>query len=191
MAGLILLGTLQGILVAIVVSLAALALQASDPALQVLVRKRGTNVFRPPSPENPDDESYPGLLLLRPEGRIFFANASRLGQNITEQIALARPRVVALHMRGVFDMEYTALKMWSEAEQRLREAGVTVWLVGMNPGVLEMVRQSPLGQALGEERMFHNLEQAVAHYLAMDQRTAGGRSVGSAVGSGASPVASK
>lgn len=191
MAGVILLGTLQGILVAIVVSLAALALQASDPALQVLVRKPGTNVFRPRSPENPEDESYPGLLLLRPEGRIFFANASRLGQKITEQIALAHPKVVALHMRGVFDMEYTALKMWSEAEQRLREAGVTVWLVGMNPGVLEMVRQSPLGQALGEERMFHNLEQAVAHYLAMEPRTAGGRSVGSAVGSGASPVASK
>jgi sulfate permease, SulP family len=191
MAGVIMLGTLEGILVAIVVSLAALAFQASDPALHVLVRKRGTNVFRPPSPENPDDESYPGLLLLRPEGRIFFANASRLGQKITGQIALARPRVVALHLRGVFDMEYTALKMWTEGEKRLREAGITVWLVGLNPGVLEMVRNSELGQALGDERMFHNLEQAVAHYRAMEPRTAGGRSVGSAIGSGASPVMSK
>jgi SulP family sulfate permease len=63
-------------------------------------------------------------------------------------------------------MEYTAVKMWTEAEKRLRAAGVTVWLAGLNPGVLAVVRNSPLGQALGEERMFHNLEEAVAHYRA-------------------------
>jgi Polyphosphate kinase 2 (PPK2) len=32
-----------------------------DPAVYVLRRKRGTNVFRPQSPEHPDDESFPGL----------------------------------------------------------------------------------------------------------------------------------
>jgi sulfate permease, SulP family len=163
-AGVILLGTLQGILVAIAVSLAGLAYQVSNPALHVLARKRGTNVFRPRSAEHPDDETYPGLLLLRPEGRIFFANAGRLGQKIVQALAEEKPRVVALHLRGVFDLEYTAIKMWAEADKRLREAGVTVWLVGLNPGVLEMVRNSPLGEALGEERMFHNLEQAVARY---------------------------
>jgi sulfate permease, SulP family len=166
LAGVVLLGTLDGILVSIVVSLAALAYQVSDPAVHVLGRKPGTNVFRPPSPENPDDLRYPGLLLLRPEGRIFFANAARIGQKIMERIAEERPQVVALHLRGVFDVEYTALKMWTEAEKRLREAGVTVWLVGLNPGVLAMVRHSPLGEALGDDRMFHNLEQAVAYYQA-------------------------
>jgi SulP family sulfate permease len=163
-AGVVLLGTLQGIVVAIVVSLLALAYQVSDPAVHVLGRKPGTNVFRPRSPEHPDDESYPGLLLVRPEGRIFFANAGRLGQKVRQLIASERPKVVALHLRGVFDLEYTALKMWTESEKRLREAGVTVWLVGLNPGVLTMVRQSPLGEALGDARMFHNLEQAVAYY---------------------------
>jgi sulfate permease, SulP family len=158
--------------VAIVVSLAALAYQVSNPAVHVLGRKPGTNVFRPPSPENPDDLRYPGLLLLRPEGRIFFANAARIGQKIMERIAEERPQVVALHLRGVFDVEYTALKMWTEAEKRLREVGITVWLVGLNPGVLAMVRNSPLGEALGEQRMFHNLEQAVASYQSHAQEDA-------------------
>ncbi|NML45016.1 SulP family inorganic anion transporter [Ramlibacter sp. G-1-2-2] len=166
MAGVMLLGTLQGILVAIIVSLLALAYQVSDPAVHVLARKPGTNVFRALSSEHPHDETYPGLLMLRPEGRIFFANANRLGSKVTELIAEQRPQVVALHLRGVFDLEYTALKMWIEAEKRLRAAGVTIWLVGMNPGVFAMVRQSPLGEALGEERMFHNLEQAVAAWRA-------------------------
>jgi high affinity sulfate transporter 1 len=166
LAGVVLLGTLQGILVAMIISLAALAYQVSDPAVHMLFRKPGTNVFRPRSADNADDLRYPGLLLVRPEGRIFFANAARVGDKITELIASQRPRVVALHLRGVFDLEYTAIKMWGEAEQRLRAAGVEVWLVGLNPGPLAMVRNSPLGQQLGSERMLHNLEQAVAVYQA-------------------------
>jgi MFS superfamily sulfate permease-like transporter len=71
-AGVVLLGTLKGILVAIVVSLAALAYQVADPPVYVLGRKRGTNVFRPRSAEHPDDETFPGLLLVRLEGRVFF-----------------------------------------------------------------------------------------------------------------------
>ncbi len=58
-AGVMLLGTLQGILVAIVVSLVALAQQTADPPVYVLGRKRGTNVFRPRSPEHATDESSP------------------------------------------------------------------------------------------------------------------------------------
>ena len=166
-AGVVLLGTLQGILVAIVVSLLALAHQEANPPVQVLGRKPGTNVFRPRSAEHPEDETFPGLLLLRPEGRIFFANVERVGEQIHSQIAEAKPQVVALHLRAVFDLEYTALKMLTEAEKSARADGVVLWLVGLNPGVLAMVRRSPLGQSLGRERMFFNLEQAVAKYQAL------------------------
>jgi MFS superfamily sulfate permease-like transporter len=166
LAGVVLLGTLKGILVAIVVSLFSLAYQVADPPVHVLGRKPGTNVFRPRSGEHREDETFPGLLMLRPEGRIFFANVNRVGEKMTRSIAEAKPRVVALHLRGVFDLEYTALKMLTEAEKRLRADGVLLWLVGLNPGVLAMVQHSPLGQTLGRERMFFNLEQAVAKYQA-------------------------
>ena len=76
----------------------------------------------------------------------------------------AKPRVVALDLSGVFDLEYTALKMLTEGEKRMRERGVTVWLVGLTPEVLAMVQRSPLGRTLGQERMFFNLEQAVAKF---------------------------
>ncbi len=168
LAGVVLLGTLQGILVAIVVSILALAYQAADPPVHVLGRKPGTNVFRPRSEEHPEDETYPGLLLLRPEGRIFFGNAERVGEKIRPLIAEAKPKVVALHLRGVFDLEYTALKMLTDAEKRLRENGVLLWLVGLNPGVLAMVQRSPLGETLGRDRMIFNLEQAVAKYQALE-----------------------
>ena len=121
LAGVVLLGTLQGILVAIVVSLVALAYQVANPPVYVLGRKPGTNVFRPQTTENPYDEDFPGLLLLRLEGRIFFANAERVGHKIRLLIETSKPDVVVLHLRSVFDLEYTALKMLMEAEARYRE----------------------------------------------------------------------
>jgi SulP family sulfate permease len=49
---------------------------------------------------------------------------------------------------------------------------VLLWLVGLTPGVLEMVPHSPLGETLGQDRMFFNLEQAVAKHQASSLREA-------------------
>ncbi len=166
LVGVVLLGTLQGIVVAIIVSLVALAHQVADPPVLVLGRKPGTNVFRALSELHPEDETFPGLLLLRPLGRIFFANAEHIAEKMRPLIAGANPKVVALDLGGVFDLEYTALKMLTEAEKRQRENGVLVWFVDLNPGVLAMVQHSPLGETLGRDRMFFTLEQAVATYQA-------------------------
>ena len=165
-AGVVLLGTLEGILVAIIVSIVALAYQIADPPVHVLGRKPGTNVFRPLSKEHPEDETFPGLLLLRTEGRIFFVNYERIADKIRPLIAETQPKVVVLDLEAVFDLEYTALKMLMESERRIRERGVSLWLVGLNPGVLEVVQRSPLGVTLGRDKMFFNLEQAVAKYQA-------------------------
>ena len=165
MAGVVLLGTLKGILVAIIVSVIALAYQVADPPVFVLGRKPGTNFFRPLSKEHPEDETFPGLLLLRLEGRLFFLNAEHIGQKIRSLIAEKKPRIVAIHLRGVFDLEYTALNMLIEGEKKHRELGVLLWLVGLNPQVLAMVQRSSLGKTLGLERLHFNLELAVAKYL--------------------------
>ena len=71
-----------------------------------------------------------------------------------------------LDLSAVFDLEYTALKALIAAEQRLRDRGIAMWLAGLTPDVFAMVRRSPLGEALGDERMFFNVEVAVARYLA-------------------------
>jgi SulP family sulfate permease len=160
-AGVVLLGTLQGILVAIVMSLVALAHQTANPPVHVLRRKPGTNVFRTVSKDHPEDESFSGLLILRLEGRVFFANAERIGEKMRPLIAEAKPRVIALDLSGVSDIEYTALKMLTEAEKRQREHGVMLWLVGLNPEVLKIIQHADLGKTLGRERMFFNLERAV------------------------------
>jgi SulP family sulfate permease len=172
LAGVVLLGTLKGIIVAIVLSLVALASQVADPPVYVLGRKPGTNVFRPRTKEHPEDETFPGLLLLRPEGRVFFANAEHIGQKMRLLVNEAQPQVVVLDLSAVPDLEYTALKALIEGEKRQRENGVSTWLVGLNPGVLQMVQKSSLGQELGRERMQFSLELAVAKYVELSAKVA-------------------
>jgi MFS superfamily sulfate permease-like transporter len=161
-AGVITLGTLRGIVVAIVVSLLGLAQQVTDPPVYVLGRKRGTNVYRPLSSDHPDDETVPGLLLLRLEGRVFFLNAGRVREKMRQLTEQYRPQAVVVDLSAVPDLEYTALLALDVGERRLRADGVSVHLVGLTPGVLDVVQRSALGKRLGPGRLHFNLEQAVA-----------------------------
>jgi SulP family sulfate permease len=165
LAGVVVLGTLQGIVVAIVVSIVSLAQQVANPPVYVLGRKPGTNVFRPRSAEHPEDESFPGLLLLRVEGRVFFLNAARIGEKIRSLMPEMKPNVVALDLSGVFDFEYTALKALIEAHKRFADDGISVWLVGLTPAVLRVIERSVLAERLGRDQMHFNLEIALRNYL--------------------------
>jgi high affinity sulfate transporter 1 len=162
--GVMVLGTLKGLLVAVLVTLVGLLIRVNLHPLVPLGRKPGTSVFRPRSAEHPEDETFPGLLMLRPQGGIFFANAPRLGQKIRALMDEFSPKVLVLDLSAVPELEFTALRMLTEGEEKMREAGTMLWLVGMNSDVLEVVRRSPLWERLGRERMFFTLEQAVVKY---------------------------
>jgi MFS superfamily sulfate permease-like transporter len=124
-------------------------------------------VFRPVSTDHPADQSWPGLLIVRVEGRLFFANVQAVRQRIRQLVDELRPRVVALDGSALIDLEYSALMMLTEAESTLGREGIRLWLVGLNPSVLTMVRRTELGRRLGPERMLANLEVAVERYAAM------------------------
>ncbi len=159
--GVVFLGTLNGILVAVALSIIVLLIESNRPPLYELGHKPGTSVFRPLSPDHPGDEVVPGLLIVRPEGRLHFANARFVGDRAWQLVHERQPRVVAVDMRAVPDIEYTALKSLIESERQLYDAGTELWLVALNPDVLGAVMRSPLGARLGRDRMYMSLNQAV------------------------------
>ena len=168
LAGVLVFGTLQGIVLAIILSLVGLASQAANPKVYVIGRKRGEDVLRPLSPDHPDDETFEGLLILRPEGRMFFANAQLVGDQIRTLVAKYRPRVLALDMSRVPDIEYSALQMLVEGEQRMTEEGIAVWLAALNPSVLDSIRSSALAERLGQERLLPNARAVIRKYQERD-----------------------
>jgi MFS superfamily sulfate permease-like transporter len=162
--GVMVLGTLKGILVAVLLSMASLLYQANNPPLHLLGRKRGTNVFRPHTAEHPEDETWPGLAIARTEGRMYFGNAPVIGEKLRAMIEAQKPKVVVFDCGAIPDFEYTALNMLIEAEARLRDEGVELWLAALNPEALELVRRTPLADRLGDKRMFFTVEDSVAAY---------------------------
>jgi sulfate permease, SulP family len=165
--GVLVFGTLKGIVVAIIVSMVGLASQTSSPRVSVIGRKRGTDVLRPLSKEHDDDETFEGLLIVRPEGRLFFVNAQNVGEQINALVVQHQPRVLVLDLSRVPDIEYSALQALMEGEKRAADRGIAFWLAGLNPGVLEMVRHAGLDQQLGRERMLFNAREAIARYQAL------------------------
>jgi high affinity sulfate transporter 1 len=164
--GVMVLGTLKGIVVAIVLSLLGLMYLAYDPPVYELRRKPGTNVFRPRSPEHPEDEAIPGLLIARPEDRLYFGNAANVSGKLQALAQAADPKVVLLDCSAIPGFEYTALKMLVEGEERQREQGRELWLAALSPEALELVQRTPLAERLGRERMFFTVEQAVDAFTA-------------------------
>ncbi len=162
--GVVLLGTLQGILVAIGISLLTLMYEANHPLVYSMGRKPGTDVFRPRSADHPGDEAIPGLLIVRTEGRMTFASAPQVRERVAALVDAAGPQVVILECSAIPDFEYTALRALTAAEEKLREHGIALWLTALNPEAYKVVKRSPLGQALGPERMFFNLVDAVTAF---------------------------
>ncbi|MDH5285782.1 MAG: SulP family inorganic anion transporter [Betaproteobacteria bacterium] len=172
--GVLLFGTLKGIVVAIIVSMIGLASQTAHPRVSIIGRKRGADVLRPLTAEHPDDETFEGLLILRPEGRLFFVNAQYVADRIRALVAEHKPRVVTLDMSRVPDVEYSALAALVEGEQRMAEGGTVVWLAGLNPGVLEVARNAGLDRRLGRERMLFNARAAIERFQALDKPAGSG-----------------
>jgi SulP family sulfate permease len=88
-----------------------------------------------------------------------FASAPRVSER--SLVHEANPRVVILECSAIPDFEYTALKMLTRAEEKLRERGISLWLTALNPAAFKAVERSSLGPTLGRDRMFFNLRDAV------------------------------
>ncbi len=171
--GVLLFGTLQGITVAIVLSLIGLGYHTARPQVHVIGRKRGTDILRPLSAEHPDDETFEGLLIVRPEGRLFFLNVDYVKEAILALDARYRPRVIALDMSAVSDIEYSALLALMEGERHLTERGTIVWLAALTPDVLEVVRRAGFDHRLGRARMLFDVHAAIERHKELQAPPAG------------------
>src|SRR6478735_3923608 len=98
-------GVLAGVVVGVALSLGWLIYVATSPPLPVLGRQSGTQVFRDLD-DHPDDQTYPGIVVLRIDSGIFFATAQELvsGRGATLRLGRVKPQVMAVLERdGIVD----------------------------------------------------------------------------------------
>jgi MFS superfamily sulfate permease-like transporter len=172
LAGVVLLGTLEGILVAVVISVLTLFYQANHPPVYAVAYNCERRIFRRAG-ENEGDTTFPRFLMLRTEGRLTFANAANAAGKMKALIEQSQPQCIVLECSAIPDIEYTALEMLADAERNLRARAITLWLAAVNPDLMKVIERSPLGEALGPERVFPNLHEAAESW----HRNAGGTKV--------------
>lgn len=147
--------TLAGLLVAVVVSLLALVARASQPRLSILGRRPGRIVYGDVA-QHPDYETVPGLLVVRPDEGIFFANADTLRDEIRALINDREPPVLAvlLDLEMTTDLDVPGAEMLAELKKDLSQANVALMLTRVRSGTRLILDRSGVTAVIGQENFY-------------------------------------
>jgi SulP family sulfate permease len=127
MLGVLLFDTLPGLFIGIAVSLLLLVYRASEPHIAVLGRVPGSDGHFADIDRGSVNEP-PGLLIVRPEGGLFFANSDHVRQEVLRRVAERQPRAVVLDAQTMPFIDVTAVRMLRELASNLEDEGVKLVL---------------------------------------------------------------
>ncbi|MDJ0953608.1 MAG: SulP family inorganic anion transporter [Acidimicrobiia bacterium] len=157
------LGMLGGIAFAVGLSLIAALVRLMRPHTAELGRVEGTDTYRDVE-RNPDAKRIAGLLIYRIDDEIFFANAAFFVRDVKARLASSDPPATTLviDLEGVSDIDTTAIEQLGELLDDLAVADVTVGLARVRKPVHDMLDRSGLLERIGAERVFLEVDDAVA-----------------------------
>jgi MFS superfamily sulfate permease-like transporter len=167
LVGVITLDVLPGLVIGIASMLLLVVYDASRPRLSVLGAVPGAPGAFGDVGRHPDYEELPNLLVLRLEAPLLYVNASLVREHIKKLVGAADPipLAVILDMGANGDqLDITGAETLTQLITELRHAGVDLALVEMRLPVRQMARRSGLLDALGEERIFNTIREAVLNF---------------------------
>ena len=159
--GVLSVGVLAGVVVGVVLSLIWLVYVATRPPMPLLGREPGTQVFRELD-EHPDDETFPGVAVLRLDGGLFFATAEALENRIRALAEEDGPlRALVLDLEGVNFIDSQGSAKLSELHELAEASGVVLRLARVKPHVLAVLRKDGIVELIGEDHIHGNVFRAV------------------------------
>jgi high affinity sulfate transporter 1 len=161
-------GVLAGVVIGVALSLGWLVYVSTRPAMPLLGREEGTQVFRDLD-DNPGDETFPGIVVMRLDGGLFFATAEALEDRVRELAddgAGPRPQAMVLDLEGVNFVDSQGAAKLTEL-QRLAEAnGMTLRLARVKPVVRAVLDADGLVALIGDDHIHGDVYRAVEAELA-------------------------
>ena len=167
--GVLSVGVLAGVVVGVALSLAWLVYVTTAPKMPLLAREPGTRILRE-SGENPDDESFPGLAVVRLDGGLFFATADALHDRLREIVQEGVPPIhaVILDLGSVDFIDSQGAGKLTELQQLADGYGITMRLARVKPGVMTVLEADGFVATVGAEHLHGDVNQAVEAQLAAD-----------------------
>jgi anti-anti-sigma factor len=155
-------GVLAGVVIGVALSLGWLVYVTTRPPMPLLGREAGTQVFRDLD-SNPDDETFPGIAVLRLDGGLFFATAEAVEDRVR---ALAeddghRLRALVLDLEGVNFIDSQGAAKLTELHRLTQADGVTLRLARLKPQVMAVLRADGVVDRIGADHIHGNVHRAV------------------------------
>jgi MFS superfamily sulfate permease-like transporter len=166
LAGVAVLGAIPGIGLAIVIAVIEFLWDGWRPHSAVLGRVEGVKGYHDIA-RHPGARLVPGLVLLRWDAPLFFANAE-LFQNRALDAVAASPtpvRWLVVAAEPVTSVDVTAADMLTELDETLHVAGIELCFAEMKGPVKDKLKRFGIFARLGEEQFFPTVGQAVTGYL--------------------------
>jgi sulfate permease, SulP family len=167
--GVLMVGVLAGILVAVVLSLIMLLYRIARPhdALLDDVDAAGGTVYRGVT-DKETALTEPGLIVYRFDAPLVFANAAFFTERLEELIANAGEglRCVILDAEPISDFDSTAAEALETLDAELERAGADLWIARANVSLRELLTTTGLTKRLGAEHIYPSVRAAVVAYHA-------------------------
>lgn len=159
-------GVLFGVVIGVALSLVWLVYVATRPSMPLLGREPGTQVFRDLE-ENPGDETFPGITVLRLDSGLFFATAEALEDRIRALAEDGRSAALVLDLEGVNFIDSQGSAKLSEIHELTEADGVTLRLARVKPQVRAVLEADGVVQRIGADRIHGNVHRAVEAQLVL------------------------
>jgi high affinity sulfate transporter 1 len=168
--GVLQMGILKGLIFAVGLTLIAVMRKISSPQDSVLGMVPGARNFVDVA-RHPQAEQVPGLVIFRPNGVLFFANANRIHNRVRELVKQAGHslRGVLINLEASPDMDVTSLEMLVQLQKELRASGINLYLARVADPVRDLLERSGFLRELGKDRIFSGVHAAVAKFLETGQ----------------------
>jgi MFS superfamily sulfate permease-like transporter len=158
--GVLVLGVLNGMVFAILLSLVAMIRRLATPRLTLLGQLEGTHNFVSVE-RHPEALQRPGQVIWRPAEPLFFANAERILAMVADRQAQEPDiRTIILSLEESFDLDSTALDALLEFDSRMKGRGVEVHLARVRDRIRDLMRRAG-GEDLAR-RCSYSVDDAVA-----------------------------
>jgi high affinity sulfate transporter 1 len=169
--GVLTIGLLNGIILAIVLSLLVLLFQAVRPHDAVLGRVKALDGFHDIG-DYPNSETIPGLIVYRFDAPLFFANANFLKERIQAILDETNPPVqwFILDAEAITDLDFTAAEVLIEIRDILTERHITFAVARAKHHLRDMLTRTHLTEAIGENHLYPSIRTSVAAFLKSRER---------------------
>jgi len=170
--GVAVLGVLWGIIVAMVLSIFQFFVRYWQPYSTVLGKPEGVSGYHDIT-RYPEAIQVPGLLMVRWDAPIFFANSNLFREMVQQRISEAevRPEFVLISAEPISDIDTTAAEMLIELDEDLNAHGIHLAFARLKDPVKDLIIRYGLLETIDKKHFFATHEDAVAAFEAHRARS--------------------